>query len=123
MTGNNNGASAPNRVLARTGIPRAAPEDCIKAMSAPQRRHILRTLHSVGDARSPMELAKAFGLPINRISYHVRVLRECGALGLTDTLQRRGATEHFYASTVNDNELVMKLLEATRVEDGDAFGA
>jgi DNA-binding transcriptional ArsR family regulator len=91
--------------------------DCIKAISAPQRRRILRALHDAGEARSPNELSKAFGISVGHVSYHVKVLKECGALALTDTQPRRGAVEHYYASTLMKNELVVKLLEATRADD------
>lgn len=117
MTGKSNRAQEPNRTLAKAGIPHAKAEDCIKAISAPRRRRILRTLHDVGEARSPNELAEAFENSVGHVSYHVKVLKECGALALTDTQQKRGAVEHFYASTVMDNELVVKLLEATRADD------
>lgn len=112
-----NEGTEPNRRLARAGIPRPRPADWIKAIGAPQRRRILRILHGVGEARSPNELAKAFEMSVSHLSYHVKVLKTCGAVALTDTQQRRGAVEHFYASTVMDNELVVKLLEATRADD------
>jgi DNA-binding transcriptional ArsR family regulator len=89
-------------------------------MNAPQRRRILRTLHKVGEARSPNELAKAFKISVGHISYHVKILRECRTVALTDTQQRRGAVEHFYASTVRDNDLIVKCLEATRSSDEKA---
>jgi DNA-binding transcriptional ArsR family regulator len=111
------GAPEPNRKLAPTGIPRPGAADCIKAINAPERRRILRILHNVGEARSPNELAKDFEVSVGHVSYHVKVLRDCRAIALTDTQPRRGAVEHFYASTVMDNELVVKLLEATRADD------
>lgn len=117
MMGKSQRGRKPNRTLARAGAPHAKAEDCIKAISAPQRRRILRALHEAGEARSPNELSKAFGIAVGHISYHVKVLKECGALALTDTQPRRGAIEHFYASTVIDNELVVKLLKATRADD------
>lgn len=117
MTGRNSGARRPNRTLAPAGVPRAQAADCIKALGAPQRRRILRILQETGEARSPNEIAKAFGVPVGCVSYHVKVLRECSALALTDTQQKRGAVEHFYASTLMDNELVVQLLEATRADD------
>lgn len=107
----------PHRTLAGVRVPHVKAGDCIKAISAPRRRRILRTLHDVGEARSPNELAEAFENSVGHVSYHVKVLKECGALALTDTQQKRGAVEHFYASTVMDNELVVKLLEATRADD------
>lgn len=110
-------AVEPNRKLARAGVPLPKAAEWIKALSAAQRRRILRTLHNLGEARSPNELAKAFEISVSHISYHVKVLRECNALALTDTRPARGAVEHFYASTVVDDELVLKLLEATRADD------
>jgi DNA-binding transcriptional ArsR family regulator len=107
----------PNRALAQTGVPSAGATDCIKAIGAPQRRRILRILQEAGEARSPNEIAKSFGVPVGFISYHVKVLKECGVLALTDTQQKRGAVEHFYASTVMDSELVVKILEATKADD------
>jgi DNA-binding transcriptional ArsR family regulator len=117
MTGKSKGGRAPNRALARARIPQAKAADCLKATNSPQRRRILRILHAAGEARSPNEIAKAFGVPVGYVSYHVRVLKECGALALTDTQPKRGAIEHFYASTVMDNGLVVGLLEATRADD------
>ena len=107
----------PNRKLAETGVPQVVARDCIKAIRAPARRHILRTLHDAGEARSPNELAKASELSVGHVSYHVNVLKECRALALTDSRPRRGAIEHFYASTVIDNEMVVELLHATKIED------
>lgn len=109
--------SEPNRTLARTGIARPSPADCLTAISKPQRRRILRALHQADGALSPNELAKTFGLPVSHVSYHVTTLKECRALALTDTLPKRGAMEHFYASTLADNEAVVMFLEATRAED------
>jgi DNA-binding transcriptional ArsR family regulator len=111
------GPSEPNRKLGQTGVPCPKAAEWIKAINAPQRRRILRALHEAGEARSPNELAEAFGISVSHVSYHVKVLKECRALGLTDTRQRRGAVEHFYASTVMNNEMAIKLLEATRAED------
>jgi DNA-binding transcriptional ArsR family regulator len=108
----------PNRTLARTGTPVKAT-DRIRAIGAPQRRRILRALHEAGEARSPNELSKAVGSSLGHVSYHVRVLTACGVVALTDTRPRRGAVEHFYASTVIDDELVIKLLGDTRAEDGE----
>ena len=80
----------------------------------------MRLLHEVDEARSPIEVAKAFRLPVSHVSYHVKVLKECGAVALTDTRAKRGAIEHFYASTVGDNNLIVELLEDTRADDEKA---
>lgn len=112
-----NGGVEPNRRLAPAGVPHPKAADWVRAINAPQRRRILRSLHEAGEARSPNELAETFDVSVSHVSYHIRVLKECGALALTDTQQKRGAVEHFYASTVMSNELVIKLLEATREDD------
>jgi DNA-binding transcriptional ArsR family regulator len=117
MAGRNNGAREPNRTLAQAGAPSARAADCIKALGAPQRRRILRILQEAGEARSSIEIARVIGVPIGHVSYHVKVLKGCGVLELTDTQRKRGAVEHFYVSTVMDNELVVKFLEATRADD------
>jgi DNA-binding transcriptional ArsR family regulator len=93
--------------------------DRIRAIGAPQRRRILRALHRAGEAQSANELSRAGDSSLGHVIYHVKVLAECGVVALTDTQPRRGAVEHFYASTVIHDELVTKLLEDTRAEDGE----
>jgi predicted transcriptional regulator len=117
MRGSKGRAQEPNRQLAQVGIPTPTAADCIKAISAPQRRHLLRALHDAGEARSPNELAEALGLMLGNVSYHVKALSKCGVVAMTDAQPRRGAVEHFYASTVMNNELVVRFLEATRAND------
>jgi DNA-binding transcriptional ArsR family regulator len=117
--GKSNGAE-PNRSLDRAGVPGATTEDCITAINAPLRRRILRLLHEVNEARSPAEVSRAFRLPVSAVSYHVRVLKECGTIALTDIRPKRGSIEHFYASTVGDNRLIFELLEETRSDDEKA---
>jgi hypothetical protein len=53
-----------------------------------------------GDAASPRELSDRLGEPLGNLSYHVRVLAECGALVLVDEKRVRGTTQHFYRSSV-----------------------
>lgn len=117
--GKSNGAG-PNRSLDRAGIPGATAEDCITAINTPVRRRILRLLHEANEARSPAEISKAFRIPISYVSYHVKVLKECGTVVLTDTRPKRGSIEHFYASTISDNSLIVELLEETRSDDEKA---
>lgn len=45
---------------------------------------------------SPKELAMETGEDLSTISYHVRILRECGLIELDHVVPRRGAVEHFY---------------------------
>jgi DNA-binding transcriptional ArsR family regulator len=111
----------PKRTLTRAGSSaQVDPAKFIKALDSPQRRHILRILHDAGEARSPKELAVIYGVPVSHVSYHFRVLKKHGAVSLTDTRQRRGATEHFYASRVSGNQVVVGLLEATKASDEGA---
>jgi DNA-binding transcriptional ArsR family regulator len=110
-------ANGPNRRLAEVGVRQPEVADWIKAISVPQRRRILRTLHHAGEARSPNELANAFKTSVGNVSYHVKVLKKCNVVALTDTQQKRGAVEHFYASTRTDNKLARKLLRATKSGD------
>jgi DNA-binding transcriptional ArsR family regulator len=48
---------------------------------------------------SPSELAKAFEIGLSKMSYHVKVLKDCGAIRATRTEPRRGAVEHYYRAT------------------------
>jgi DNA-binding transcriptional ArsR family regulator len=109
--------SKPNRALTRAELSRVKATDSIRAIGSPQRRRILRALHSAGEALSPNELSNAGDSSLGHVTYHVKVLKECGVVVLTDTQPRRGAVEHFYTSTVAHDELVTKLLEDTRAED------
>jgi DNA-binding transcriptional ArsR family regulator len=84
------------------------------------RRRVLRVLHDAGEARSPNEISETLGATVGHISYHVKILRECRAVVLTDVQPRRGAVEHFYISTIKDNEPIGTLLEATQAEDEEA---
>jgi DNA-binding transcriptional ArsR family regulator len=99
---------------------RQATSDIIKAVATPQRRQLLRILHGAGEARSPNELAKELGTNVSKVSYHFKTLTKCGALEMTDRRQVRGAVEHFYASTLMDDQMVATLLAATRDEDEKA---
>ena len=75
MTGKTNDGRGPNRTLPQAGVPEAQAEDCIQALGASQRRRILRILQEAGEARSPSEIAEAFGVPVGYVSYHVKVLK------------------------------------------------
>lgn len=121
-SGTNGDAVEPNRILPQAAESSPRPAGYIKAVGAPHRRRILRTLHVAGEARSPKELARAFSVPLGNTSYHVGILRKCRAIALTDTRLRRGAVEHFYASTVGDNELILQLLELTKADDEKQWG-
>lgn len=117
MPESGNSQNNPNRTLPPDLAVIPDARDVVKAIAAPLRRRMLRALHEADEARSPNEMAMSFALAVGHVSYHAKVLRECGVIALTDTRPRRGAIEHFYASTVTDHELVVKVLEATHAED------
>ena len=49
-----------------------------------------------GRTASPNQLARELDLPLGRVSYHIRLLNDLGAIELVRTEPRRGALEHFY---------------------------
>src|SRR3954447_19294741 len=81
----------------RTEVPPEAgelDEGLLKAISHPLRHRLLGMLD--GRTASPNELARQLGLPLGRVSYHIRLLHELGAIELVRAEPRRGALEHFY---------------------------
>jgi DNA-binding transcriptional ArsR family regulator len=64
------------------------------------RRRVLRTMLRDGAEMTPGELAASLDEPLSVLSYHVRVLAEYEAVKLTRTKRVRGATKHFYRSTL-----------------------
>jgi DNA-binding transcriptional ArsR family regulator len=74
--------------------------DLFTALGHPLRRRILREMVGVSGETSPRQLATELDEPLSALSYHVRVLAECGAIRLVRTKQIRGSTQHFYRSTV-----------------------
>src|SRR3954465_15248577 len=69
-------------------------EALLKAISHPLRHRLLGLLD--GRVASPNELARELELPLGRVSYHIRLLHELGAIALVRAEPRRGALEHFY---------------------------
>jgi DNA-binding transcriptional ArsR family regulator len=74
--------------------------DLFTALAHPLRRQILRKMLSTGGQTSPRDLAASLDQPLSALSYHVRVLAECGAIKLVRTKQIRGSTQHFYRPTL-----------------------
>lgn len=69
--------------------------DLLVALRHPLRRAILRAME--GDVvRSPTALARNLNESLSNVSYHVRVLVECGCLVKVKEKRVRGATQHFY---------------------------
>jgi DNA-binding transcriptional ArsR family regulator len=68
--------------------------ETVKALSHPLRVQILRLLEEKD--MSPVEIATALDLPVNRVSYHMRQLARFELIKLVKTTPRRGAVEHHY---------------------------
>lgn len=101
------------------GVYSGTAKDLLRALNHPLRRRILRMLHEVGEARSPVELHKDLGEPLGNTSYHLKVLRDCNAVVETDSRHVRGAVEHFYASVVANSPSICEILDSTAEEDED----
>lgn len=76
-------------------------DDLFTALAHPTRRRILRRAMAEEADVSPRGLAAGLEQPLARISYHVRVLADCGAMELVRTRQTRGSTQHFYRPNVD----------------------
>ena len=74
-------------------------EGLLKAISHPLRHRLLGMLD--GRTASPNELSRELGLPLGRVSYHIRLLHDLGAIELVATEPRRGALEHFYRAVAS----------------------
>lgn len=68
--------------------------ETVKALSHPLRVQILRLLEEKD--MSPVEISAELGLPVNRVSYHMRQLARFDLIKLVKTTPRRGAVEHHY---------------------------
>src|SRR5215218_9379854 len=74
-------------------------EALLRAISHPLRHRLLSMLD--GRVASPNELARELELPLGRVSYHIRLLNDLGAIELVRTEPRRGALEHFYKAVTS----------------------
>jgi DNA-binding transcriptional ArsR family regulator len=82
-----------------TALNRSDTNDLLTALRHPLRRQILRLMAEQGTA-SPRDLASSLAKPLSNVSYHVRVLADCGVLELVSTRQVRGSMQHFYRSAM-----------------------
>jgi len=71
------------------------------ALRHPLRRQILRTMATT-DPISPRQISDELREPLSNVSYHVRVLADCGAVELVHTEPVRGSMQHFYSSTIEE---------------------
>jgi len=67
------------------------------------RCRILRVLQAGGAPSFPREMAEAMDEPLSNVSYHCRILYECGAVKLVDEKPARGAMTHIYAFSVTED--------------------
>lgn len=71
------------------------------ALSSARRREICKALGRAGQA-SPGELAEQMNEPLAPLAYHVRVLRDNGALRLVGEEERRGSIKHVYELDIRE---------------------
>jgi hypothetical protein len=81
----------------------AADAELLVALRHELRRRILRAMFD-DDAEtiSPRRLSQQLHEPLSNVSYHVRILADCGAIELVDTEPVRGSMQHFYSPTVEE---------------------
>jgi DNA-binding transcriptional ArsR family regulator len=68
----------------------------LDALRHPLRRSLLRRYVESAERLSPKQLARLEEQPLSNVSYHVRVLLECGAIEVATERPVRGAVAHFY---------------------------
>lgn len=98
--------------------------DLLNAIDHPRRRRILRMLHDRGEPCNPIEIALKVEGPLGLIAYHIRVLRELGAVERVSEEQEHDSAEHFYESRVEGDSSIEAMLEEpgedeAEEEDGD----
>jgi DNA-binding transcriptional ArsR family regulator len=71
------------------------------ALRHPLRRQILRAM-AAQDPISPRQISDELRQPLSNVSYHVRVLADCGAVTLVDTAPVRGSMQHFYSPAIDE---------------------
>lgn len=75
--------------------------ELLVALRHPLRRQILRAMVEQ-DRLSPRQISDALREPLSNVSYHVRVLADCGAAALVGTTPVRGSMQHFYSPTIDE---------------------
>jgi DNA-binding transcriptional ArsR family regulator len=84
------------------GAKRSDTNDLLTALRHPLRRQILQAMPD-GQPLSPRQLATSLAQPLSNVSYHVRVLVDCGVLELVRTRQVRGSMQHFYRAALEED--------------------
>lgn len=73
-------------------------QNLVRALAHPLRVEILRMLEE--GLSGPKRIADRLSESLGNVSYHFRVLDECGCLELVETIPARGAVEHIYKLTL-----------------------
>lgn len=92
-------------------------DNLIAALNHKLRRQTLRRLNRSASPLSPTNLSDEMEVPVGNVSYHMGVLRKCGAVSMVDERPVRGAVEHFFVSEVADNPAVQAMLDETKAQD------
>jgi DNA-binding transcriptional ArsR family regulator len=89
----------------------ASTAQLISALNHQCRREILRLLHESDEPQSPSRISKELKIPLSTVSYHVKVLKDLGAIQCVRKRPARGAIENFYNSVVDENQRVVAMLK------------
>lgn len=81
---------------------RESERDLFTALSHPLRRRILRAMLSHGGERTPGQLAAGLEERLSALSYHVRVLADCGAIELVEVERDGCFKRHRYRLVVRE---------------------
>ena len=101
-----------------TNLNRSDDNELLVALRHPVRRDILRVM--AGEkAISPRQIASALHQPLSNVSYHVRVLADCGAVSPVGTKPVRGSMQHFYRIAI-EAPWARQVLGLPPKEDGPA---
>jgi DNA-binding transcriptional ArsR family regulator len=79
----------------------ADDNELLIALRHPLRRQILRAM-AAKEPISPRQISDVLRQPLSNVSYHVRVLADCGAVTLVDTAPVRGSMQHFYSTAIDE---------------------
>lgn len=91
--------------------------DLLNAIDHPRRRRILRMLNERDEPCNPIEIALKVEGPLGLIAYHIRVLRELGAVERVSEDQDQDSIENFYESRIGDDPSIEAMLEEAREDD------
>ncbi|WCB96220.1 hypothetical protein DSM104299_04976 [Baekduia alba] len=73
----------------------------------PVRDQIVDVMRSYGRPISPTQLSRITGGTLGSVAYHVRTLVAAGVVELADEGRVRGAVEHFYMLSLNEQEATL----------------